>query len=129
VLTARVEVHRNNAPPGMPPQLERVAMAVIPPQDLETFNLPNRWVDCSSSPDLNDGTGTCLSSRAYRVTSTYPVIAYQFKPLDNVNVFSNDASLLIPSNSVEGSYRVVGWPQQFVRSTNPMIDSQVNARA
>src|SRR5581483_863131 len=28
VLAARVEVQRNNAPPGMPPQLERVGMAV-----------------------------------------------------------------------------------------------------
>ncbi len=129
VLTARVIVEQNNAPQGMPMQLSQVAMAVIPPLDLEIFDLPNRWVDCSSSPELNDGTGTCLTSRAYRVTSTFPVVAYQFKPLDNVNVFSNDASLLIPSNSVQGSYRVMGWPQQFVISTDNNINSGVNARA
>ena len=79
VLTARVEVHRNNAAPGEPLRLERVASAVIPPRDLEVFELPAREVDCSSAPNLNDGTGTCLSSRAYRITANFPVIAFQFK--------------------------------------------------
>ena len=74
VLTSRVEIFRNNAPPGMPPQTERVAMAVIPPRDLEVFELPAREVDCSTVAGLNDGTGTCLSSRAYQVRSTFPVI-------------------------------------------------------
>ncbi len=129
VLTARVVVEQNDALPGMPVHTSRVAMAVIPPRDLEIFNLPYRGVNCASSAELDDGSGTCLSSHGYRVTSTYPVIAYQFNPLDNVNVFSNDASLLIPSNSVQGSYRVLGWPQNFVRSTNMDINSEVDARA
>ncbi len=119
VLTARVEVHRNNALPGEPPRLERVASAVIPPRDLEVFELPAREVDCSTAPNLNDGTGTCLSSRAYRVTANFPVIAFQFNPLDNVEVFSNDASLLVPVNSLDGSYRVLGWPQQYSAVDNP----------
>ncbi len=119
VLTTRVEIHRNNAPPGMPPVLERVATAVIPPRDLEVFELPAREVDCSTVAGLNDGSGTCLSSRAYRVTSTFPVIAYQFNPLENVGVFSNDASLLVPTNSLDGNYRVISWPQQWSRTDNP----------
>ncbi len=119
VLTTRVEVHRNNAAPGEPPRLERVASAIIPPRDLEVFALPAREVDCSTAANLNDGTGTCLSSRAYRVTSTFPVIAYQFNPLDNVEVFSNDASLLVPVNSLDGAYRVLGYPQQYSAVDNP----------
>jgi hypothetical protein len=38
-----------------------------------------------------DGTGT--SRRAYKITSDLPIVAYQFNPLDNVDVFSNDGSL------------------------------------
>jgi hypothetical protein len=119
VLTVRVEVHRNNAPPGQPPSLERIASAVIPPRDLEVFSLPAREVDCSTVAGLNDGTGTCLSSRAYRVTANFPVVAYQFNPLENVGVFSNDASLLVPTNSLQGSYRVLGYPQQWSRTMDP----------
>jgi len=119
VLTVRVEVHRNDAAPGQPLRLQRVASAVIPPRDLEVFELPAREVDCSTAPNLNDGSGTCLSSRAYRVTSNFPVIAYQFNPLDNVEVFSNDASLLVPVDSLDGVYRVLGWPQQYSAVDNP----------
>lgn len=119
VLTVRVEVARNTAPPGMPPVIERVETRVIPPRDLEVLELPAREVDCSTVAGLNDGTGTCLSSRAYRVTSTYPVVAYQFNPLSNVGVFSNDASLLVPTNSLEGNYRFLGYPQQWSRTTDP----------
>ena len=129
VLTARVEIHRNNAPPGMTPMLERVASAIIPPRDLEVFQLPAREVDCSTVAGLNNGSGTCLSSRAYRVTSTYPVIAYQFNPLENVGVFSNDASLLTPSNSVEGQYIALGYPQQWSRTMNPDTDGREEIRA
>jgi hypothetical protein len=129
VLTARVEIHRNNAPPGMPPQLERVGTAVIPPRDLEVFELAAREVDCSTVAGLNDGTGTCLSSRAYRVTSNYPVISYQFNPLENVSVFSNDASLLVPTNSLDGNYRVIGWPQQWSVTDDPETNGREEIRA
>jgi hypothetical protein len=129
VLTTRVEIHRNNAAAGEPPRLERVAQAVIPPRDLEVFELPAREVDCSTVAGLNDGTGTCLSSRAYRVTSTFPVIAYQFNPLENVGVFSNDASLLVPVNSLDGNYRVLGYPQQWSRTMNPDTNGGEEIRA
>src|SRR5207244_10445478 len=61
---------------------------------------------------------TLFRSHAYRVKSSFPVVAYQFNPLENVNVFSNDASLLKPvealdpGGSTEGlMYAVLGWPQ------------------
>ncbi len=125
-LTVRVEVSRNNAAPGAPLALEVLETRVIPPRDLEVFELPAREVDCSTVAGLNDGTGTCLSSRAYRVSTDFPVVAYQFNPLSNVGVFSNDASLLVPTNSLRGSYRaymtVVGTRASTRVRVTPMAD-------
>ncbi len=53
--------------------------------------------------------GTLKASKAYKVTSTLPIVAYQFNPLDNVNVFSNDASLLIPKTAYDTDYYVMSW--------------------
>jgi len=57
-------------------------------------------------PDLSI-TGPGKAAKAYRVTSTRPVVAYQFNPLHNVGVFSNDGSLLIPSHAYDKSYFAV----------------------
>ena len=61
-----------------------------------------------------------------RIHSSFPVVAYQFNPLENVNVFSNDASLLKPSEALSpdgdelvSSYVVLGWPQTISNSSNP----------
>ncbi|MBX7195850.1 MAG: IgGFc-binding protein [Sandaracinaceae bacterium] len=80
---------------------------------------------CRTSPmgtGLNDGTHSALTSNAYRITSTAPVVAYQFNPLDNVGVFSNDASLLLPTSAIGRTYTVVGWPQTIADSTDPVED-------
>ncbi|MDP3276630.1 MAG: IgGFc-binding protein [Deltaproteobacteria bacterium] len=116
-LTARVVIEFNSAPLGLPARPTRVASAAIPPRDLEVFPLPAREVDGSPPGEFNTGTHTALTSNAYRITSTIPVIAYQFNPLENVLVFSNDASLLIPTNSLSGDYAVLSWPQTL--ASNP----------
>ena len=60
-------------------------------------------------PDQSvDGSG--VTSQAYHVTSNRPVVAYQFNPLDNVGVFSNDASLLIPVATLDARYYALTWP-------------------
>jgi hypothetical protein len=54
-------------------------------------------------PDQSvDGTGKF--KKAYKITSDLPIVAYQFNPLDNSNVFSNDASLLIPRTTFDTDY-------------------------
>jgi len=67
---------------------------------LRVFNLPRR--------DVN---GTIIAPLAYRLHSSIPITAYQFNPLENVGVFSNDASLLLPEN-VLGKYHIVMTREQ-----------------
>ena len=46
--------------------------------------------------------------KAYRIVADQPIIAYQFNPLNNTDeAFSNDASLLIPGNTLGQEYWAV----------------------
>jgi len=55
-----------------------------------------------------DGSG--VSASAYKIESSAPVVAYQFNPLDNVDVFSNDGSLLIARHAYDSKYYALTWP-------------------
>ena len=77
----------------------------------------------------NDGTHSAVSSNGYRVRSTLPVAAYQFNPLDNVAVFSNDASMLLPTAAIGIHYTVNSWPQTLARTTNPTTNGNFDLRA
>lgn len=79
-----------------------VAAGVLPPKGIQIIELPRR--------DLN---GTVKAMRAYRLASNAPITAYQFNPLENVEVFSNDASLLLPTNTAGTSYFVMTREQTF----------------
>lgn len=87
----------------------------IPPMGLRIFNLPRTY-----TVDLGDGTteerywdadGTMIGPIAYRIKSSLPITAYQFNPLENVGVFSNDASILLPTNAL-GRYHIVMTREQ-----------------
>ena len=53
---------------------------------------------CRSTGTMQDKAGLL------RLPPTLPIVAYQFNPLDNVGVFSNDASLLIPRATFDTKY-------------------------
>jgi hypothetical protein len=132
-VPATVTVEVNDAPPGEPPRIRRVAQAhlarVPGGGDLAILNLDPREVDGSTDPRLNDGPGTYLSSNAYRIRSTAPIIAYQFNPLENVNVYSNDASLLLPSSALDSRYDVLGWPQTLAVTSEGPTNGGIHLRA
>ncbi len=56
-----------------------------------------------------------IAAHAYRVTTNRPVVAYQFNPLDDVHVFSNDASLLLPRHTFGQRYLAIDAPSAVRR--------------
>jgi len=72
------------------------------PGTLRVYRLPRRDVD-----------GTMLADRAYRVQTSIPTTVYQFNPLANEEVYSNDASLLLPINVLDRWYYVMSREQGF----------------
>ncbi len=124
-LTARVSVSVDDAEVGEASRPREVASAEIPPRGLRVFRLGPREVDGSAPGTFDTGPGTAHTRQAYRVSSHVPVVAYQFNPLDNVNVFSNDASLLKPAEALPApgplapAYVVMGWPQTIAITDDP----------
>lgn len=76
---------------------------VVPVGEARAFQMP-RW----------DVDGSSLSFKAIQILASSPVIAHQFSPLNNENVYSNDASLLLPVTAQGKEYFVVNWPTQVL---------------
>ncbi len=125
VVTARI--FQDDGAPGDPPAPYEIATSFIAPRNLVVFKLGPREVDGSPEGQYNTGTHTALTRHAFRIKTDFPVVAYQFNPLENVSVFSNDASLLKPREALsfgnEGalvtSYVVAGWPQTIAITDDP----------
>jgi hypothetical protein len=117
VAQANVTIEINEAAPGEPVQTSVVAQVSIQKDSLEKVVLPTRELDCGVKPNDYGSPGTCLSSRAFRITSSAPIIVYQFNVFENA--FSNDASLLLPTNALGYVHRIINWvaghpaPTQF----------------
>jgi hypothetical protein len=79
-----------------------VDSADIRPGTLHVFELP-----------IRHPYGTSKVPIAWRIRSNIPVVAFQFNPLNNVDVFSNDASVLIPNTSLGSSYLVMSRAQDW----------------
>jgi hypothetical protein len=121
-----VQIYQDDGQPGDAPAPVEIAQVTIAPLNLRVFKLGPREVDGSPDGEFNTGSHTAHSRAAYKVTSDFPVVAYQFNPLENVNVFSNDASLLKPREALTFdstgptlSYVVAGWPQTIAATDDP----------
>jgi hypothetical protein len=94
-------------------------MATVNPNEVATRYLP--WVPalktCNTQGFLECGApqqyGALAAKGGYRIRSTQPVTVYQFSPLDYSSggafSYSNDASLLLPTNAWTGEYVVPSW--------------------
>ncbi len=103
-----VTIEINVAPVGEPLSLVTVKQLTLDPDEVVPVELPTRELDCGVKPNDYASPGSCLSSQAFRITSTSPVVVYQFNVFKNA--FSNDASLLLPTPALGKNYRVLGWP-------------------
>lgn len=131
-LAAKVTVEEDTALPGQPPNIRTIGTTSVGVRHLEIFRLGPKEVDGSPIDVPNGGTHTALTRGAFRVRSDVPIVAYQFNPLENVNVFSNEASILFPTPALGGngrSYIVAGWPQTIARSENPETNFGTDLRA
>lgn len=138
-IAAEVTVEVDDAAVGEPSRPRTEGWARIAPRGLYVFKLGPREVDGSAPGTFDTGPGTAHSRQAFRIRSHVPVVAYQFNPLDNVNVFSNDASLLKPVEALatpgplELAYVVMGWPQTIAITDDPETNfnpgAPINLRA
>lgn len=124
-VAAKVRIFQDDSLPGAASQIVDLGEATVPPRSLRVFKLGPREVDGSPDGEFNTGTGTALTRHAFKLTSDFPVVVVQFNPLENVNVFSNDASLLKPVEAIASvndqgpEYVVVGWPQTIAVTDDP----------
>ena len=80
---------------------------VVQPGGLQVYTLPAG----------NDIDGSMLTDRSFGIETTQPVTIHQFNPLNGDNVFTNDASLLLPSHAGGEEYVVMSWPMRTWSST------------
>ncbi|MGK0358772.1 MAG: hypothetical protein ACI9U2_001065 [Bradymonadia bacterium] len=71
----------------------------VAPGGVRTYTFPRFDID-----------GTGITDRSFRIQSTWPIVVHQFNPLNNEGVASNDASLLLPAESLGREYMVLSWP-------------------
>jgi hypothetical protein len=133
-LPAEVTIERDDTAPGDDNDPVVVSKATVPPFSLTVFKLGPREVDGSAPGTYNTGTHTALSRGGYRITTSVPVVAYQFNPLENVDVFSNDASLLKPvealtdtPGTMRDAYVALGWPQTIASTDDPRTNFNPNS--
>ena len=97
-----------------------VVTAIVDPSSVQVIKLP--WQATLKGPILGSmgafPASVKVAKGAYRLRSTQPVVVYQFSPLEYTTggncvttpsacSYSNDASLLLPTNAWTGTYRVV----------------------
>ena len=79
-----------------------VADLFVEPGEVEVFRLPTGF----------DVDGSGLTTNTFHLVTTSPVTVHQFNPLNGQGVYSNDASLLLPSQVLAGDYIVMSWPHR-----------------
>jgi hypothetical protein len=86
----------------------------VAPQEVATLLMP--LPRAMNVADPNDASASTLTDFGFRITTTVPINAYQFNPLQRFDqmeigqsVASNDASLLLPDSVLGTNYIGVAW--------------------
>jgi hypothetical protein len=114
---SEVSIEQNDANPNEPSKITLVKKVGLAGGKVETVVMPTREVD-GSLQGKNEGAGTVLSSRAFRITSTQPVVVYQLNAL--AQAFSNDGSLLLPKAGLGLVHRVLAYPTAYPFAIGPV---------
>ncbi|MEL6182526.1 MAG: IgGFc-binding protein, partial [Myxococcota bacterium] len=72
----------------------------VAPGSLEIYTMPTTFGV--------DGSGL-FNEHGWQVTASIPVTVHQFNPLTGNNVYTNDASLLLPTNALGNEYIAMSW--------------------
>ena len=99
----------NNKPATVRFQATQMGVSINVPDPI----VPAGQARAFTMPRL-DVSGTGITQKSIRISSTVPVTAHQFNPLNNEGVASNDASLLLPVNTLGTQYFVVNHPTQII---------------
>jgi hypothetical protein len=76
----------------------------------ETLTIPSGTLRVFLLPGDMDIDGSQQSSRTYHVETSFPATVHQFNPLNGDNVYTNDASLILPTTVLGSRYLVMSWP-------------------
>lgn len=113
LVTAQIRIERED---------EVILKASVPPGEVESFILP--WVVDLRGARTDSALSvpsSLVSNGAYRLESDVPITVYQFNPLryeqDDAFSFTNDASLLLPSSTLTGSYIAMSRGTMFVETS------------
>ncbi len=111
---ANVTIEVSDAAYGQPAQPRVLTTFRLRPNELRRELLPTRVIDGGlNAQHVPVPPGTALSANAFRITSTSPLVAYQFNTAEQQ--FSNDASLLLPASVLGTEHRVISYG-----AANPM---------
>ena len=73
------------------------------------FTVPPGGATVYTFPRLDvDGSG--ITNHSFKLDSSWPVAAYQFNPLNNVGVASDDGTVLLPDEALGREYYAFTWP-------------------
>jgi len=78
------------------------APLTVPPGGVQVYLLPN----------FHDLDGSVLTDKTFEVVTNSPVTVHQFNPLNGEEIFTNDASLLLPAHAGGKEYVVMAWPMR-----------------
>ena len=90
-----------------------IAVQTATGEEVETTTIEPGALVTVPLQSFNQITGTGITQQSYRINTTGKVTIHQFNPINDINIHSSDASLLLPLGALGHSYRVMAWPTEL----------------